>query len=260
MTTDCPSPNPAASLPLSDPLCVAAADCCDAFKAAGEASQATVSYTRQFQYGHWVSWYAAIWILIFTLSNAGTILRNRTRRGLRTSTKNTSAKELRPSPLQKLRTLLRGLGYRRPTGSFAGLPSLAVTTFLLLAVLFVTVLTFAARPYYRQHRGYGSPPLAIRTGLMAAACTPLLIALSGKANLISFLTGLGHERLNVVHRWVGWICFALSVAHTIPFLVAPLRDGGHTALRKQFYGQGAFEVREDVPKPPMFCTAWREKI
>lgn len=77
---------------------------------------------------------------------------------------------------------------------------------------------------------------------MAVALTPLIFALSGKANLITMLTGVGHEKLNIVHRWVGWITFGLSVAHTIPFIVAPLKDGGYKALHKQYYKPGAFEV------------------
>lgn len=72
--------------------------------------------------------------------------------------------------------------------------------------------------------------------------TPLLVALAGKAKVVTLVTGLGHEKLNVVHRWVGWSVFGLSVAHTIPFIVAPLPDGGYSALHKQFYKPGTFEV------------------
>ena len=77
---------------------------------------------------------------------------------------------------------------------------------------------------------------------MAVALTPLIIALSGKANLITLLTGIGHEKLNVIHRWTSWLCLGLSVVHTIPFIVAPLKDGGHKTLHKQYYKPGAFEV------------------
>lgn len=72
--------------------------------------------------------------------------------------------------------------------------------------------------------------------------TPLLVALAGKTNVVALVTGLGHEKLNVVHHWVGWSVFGLSAAHTIPFLVAPLRDGGYSALHKQFYEPGSFDV------------------
>ena len=114
--------------------------------------------------------------------------------------------------------------------------------FLATFVFFVTA-TFAVQPYYRDNRGYGSPPLAIRTGLMAVACTPILVALAGKANIVTLLTGFGHEKLNVIHRYVGWMCFFLSIVHTLPFIVAPLGDGGYAALQAQFYSPGAFEVR-----------------
>ena len=77
---------------------------------------------------------------------------------------------------------------------------------------------------------------------MAAACTPLIVAMSGKANFITLLTGIGHERLNFVHQWVAYMCLGLSVVHTVPFLVAPLKDGGYAALHRQFYKPGAFEV------------------
>ena len=135
------------------------------------------------------------------------------------------------------------------------LPSFGMLAFLLLGVLFLFVLTFAGRPYYRQHRGYGSPPLAIRTGMKAASLTPPLVVSCGKANmvaLLSLLTGLGHEKLNVFHRWFGWPVFGLSVAHKVPFLVAPLHDEGYSALQKQFYKPGSFEVKKD----PVVLVLW----
>ena len=86
---------------------------------------------------------------------------------------------------------------------------------------------------------------------MAAAGTPLLVALAGKANLVSALTGIGHERLNVVHRWVSGMVVGLSVVHTIPFIVAPLKDGGRRALRKQYY-KGSFEVSRGLLHKHLF--------
>ena len=91
---------------------------------------------------------------------------------------------------------------------------------------------------------------------MAASLTPLLIALSGKANLVTLLTGLGHEKLNIFHCWVGWSMFGLSVAHTIPFIVAPLHDGGYSALHEQFYKPGSFEVNDDLEYLECSCSYW----
>ena len=77
---------------------------------------------------------------------------------------------------------------------------------------------------------------------MAIALVPIIVALSGKVNVVTMLTGIGYEKLNVVHRWVSWISFALSIAHTVPFVAAPLMEGGPSELYKQYYSPGAFEV------------------
>ena len=119
---------------------------------------------------------------------------------------------------------------------------MGMATFIGLAVLFLTIMSFVQKPYYRLHRGFGSPPLGVRTGLMAIALTPIIVALSGKYNVVTLITGISHERLNVLHRYVGYICLALSVVHTIPFIVAPLKDGGYAALYTQFYQPGGYEV------------------
>ena len=232
--------SPTANLPLSDPRCNS--DNCRAFYNAHELSQQLYSYHFQYDYGHLVTWYYLAFIGVFCLVY---ILGKR--KEYQRRSRATSAESNKPSTVDKFIALWRYAGYRRVSGWWSGilgLPSMGMLAFLLLAVLYCSILTFDTRPYYRQHRGYGSPMLAVRTGLMAVALTPLIIALSGKANIVTLLTGIGHERLNVIHRWVGWICFGLSVVHTIPFIVAPLRDGGYAALHAQFYKPGGFEVRD----------------
>jgi hypothetical protein len=77
---------------------------------------------------------------------------------------------------------------------------------------------------------------------MATALIPLIIALSGKVNIISLLTGTGHEKLNVFHRYVGWIMFALSTVHTIPFFWQLQHEGGFAYVKRKFYAPGALEV------------------
>ena len=224
------------NIPLSDPNC--RNDFCLAFEAAHNLSQKEVSYYYQFEYGHWTTWLYIILVFIFMLVHGFRMWTDRNPR------LNNGLSSLR-SIYQKGLAAGRYLSYRRLSGKsfdLLGLPSLGMLAFFLLAGLFLAILTFAVRPYYRQYRGFGSPPLAIRTGLMAIACTPLLLALAGKANIITLLTGIGHEKLNAIHRWVAWMCFALSVAHTVPFIVAPLREGGYAALHDQFYSPGAFEV------------------
>jgi hypothetical protein len=84
--------------------------------------------------------------------------------------------------------------------------------------------------------------LAVRAGVMACALTPVIVALSGKYNVVTLITGISHERLNVLHRYTGYTCLGLSVVHTIPFFVAPLRDGGYAALHAGFYESGSLYV------------------
>jgi predicted ferric reductase len=118
------------------------------------------------------------------------------------------------------------------------LPSANMSAFVVVTIVFLTALVFTQRPYYRQHLGFGSPPIAIRSGLMAFACLPILVPLAGKANIITLLTGISHEKLNVVHRWVAWMSFVLSLLHALPYFIASYRDygfGGYTRVKYEFY-------------------------
>lgn len=223
-----------ANLSLNDPRCNS--DDCIAFYAAHNRSQATVSYYYQYEYGHWTTWYYIIVIFLFMVVYAYHLWYDR-----RIKPSNSS----KPSILDKAVAVWRTIAYRRYHGRVAdilGLPSIGLQIFLLGPLVFATVATFAARPYYRERRGFGSPPLAIRTGLMSIALTPIIFALAGKVNLVTLLTGIGYEKLNVIHRWTSYLCFALAVVHTVPFIVAPLKEGGPHALHKQYYKKGGFEV------------------
>ena len=237
-----------ANLPLSDPRCINSS--CIAFDAATNRSQEITPWAGQFEYGHWTTWYYIVILFVLMMIHG---LRTLNDRSAPPTTKVPTTSTL----LQKAVAAGRYLAYRRIRGPLAdrfGLPSFGMLAFLLATVLFVSILTFAARPYYRAHEGYGSPPIAIRTGLMAFACTPILVALAGKANPVTLLTGISHEKLNVVHRWVGWITFVLSVVHTVPFIVAPLRDRGYTSLHQQFYGYGKIGVT--MVSMRFYATIW----
>lgn len=85
-----------------------------------------------------------------------------------------------------------------PPLDMLGPPSGGVLALLLASFVFLTALVFAARPFYRPHLGYGSPPSATRSELLAFACIPLFIALAGKVDLVAMLTSINHEKLNVL--------------------------------------------------------------
>ena len=114
-------------------------------------------------------------------------------------------------------------------------PSPGVVAIVSIALIFVTLYCFIPQPLYYASIAFGSPPLAIRAGMLAVSMMPWIIALSMKANLITMLTGIGHERLNVLHRWAGYLCLFLSLIHTIPFYVTPVWDKGGLAVFKNYF-------------------------
>lgn len=79
---------------------------------------------------------------------------------------------------------------------------------------------------------------------MAVALMPWIVGLSMKANIITLITGIGHERLNVLHRWAAYLCLVLSVIHTVPFYITPIWEKGARATfeamftREGFYAYG----------------------
>lgn len=139
-------------LPLTDPRCKDAS--CIAFQAATNLSQAEISYYYQFEYGHWVAWYYSAILAFAALVHFFDLYRTRNRRPASVS---------RPNLFDKAQAIRRCFSYRRFDDRL-GLPSFGMLAFLLLGLLFLFILTFAVRPYYRERDGYGSPPLAIRAG------------------------------------------------------------------------------------------------
>lgn len=62
--------------------------------------------------------------------------------------------------------------------------------------------------------------------MTALAMTPFVLMLGMKSNFISVITGVGHEKLNVLHRWLGYFLGFFSLVHAVPFIIEPLRNGG----------------------------------
>jgi predicted ferric reductase len=99
----------------------------------------------------------------------------------------------------------------------------------LLGAVFFFSMTFGPKPYYWPNTEMvsygGSPPLATRTGWMALGLFPFTIILASKANWITIVTGVPHEKLQVFHRWSAWTMFVLALIHTFPFLVVNIQSG-----------------------------------
>ncbi|BGP58497.1 hypothetical protein JCM8202_001162 [Rhodotorula sphaerocarpa] len=103
-------------------------------------------------------------------------------------------------------------------------PTKGVILLIVVFYLFAVVWTFAQTPYYRSRWNVGSPPLAIRTGLLALGCFPFILALGAKVNLIGFIVGCSHEKLQVFHQWLSFLFLFLSLLHTFPFVVQGTRE------------------------------------
>jgi hypothetical protein len=117
------------------------------------------------------------------------------------------------------------------------LPPLGVLFVVVPALIFTVLYCFIPQPLYWQSIRFGSPPLAIRAGMIAVAMMPWIVALSMKANFIALLTGIGHERLNVLHRWLAYLCLLLSLIHTIPFYVQPVWEHGGLNIFQSYFGK-----------------------
>lgn len=115
-------------------------------------------------------------------------------------------------------------------------PPLGVLFVVIPALLFTVLYCFVPQPLYWQSIRYGSPPLAIRAGMIAVAMMPWIVALSMKANFIAMLTGIGHERLNVLHRWLAYLCLLLSLIHTVPFYIQPVWEHGGLDVFESYFG------------------------
>lgn len=229
-------------LPISDPLC--ANDTCLEYATAHKESQARISWASQFEYGKYVSYFYCAIIGIATIAFAASSYSHR-----RTAQNSRRFQDGTTSASEKLRACFRRFSYRRFSG--AGntfLPcSLGLAMLILVSLLFSVLLCFVQHPYYRADRGYGSPALGVRAGLAAIAMTPITVALSGKYNFITLLTGVSYEKLHVLHRWAGYIYLFFSIVHTIPFIIADLASGGSTRLWYQFYNMGSMEYTGIAP-------------
>ncbi|KAK6199607.1 ferric reductase transmembrane component 7 [Scheffersomyces amazonensis] len=150
----------------------------------------------------------------------------------------------------------RYLGYKQIPARisyFTSLPpSLGSTLFTMFTSLYLFCYSLVPHFWYRGCFGFGSPPLAVRSGIMAAALTPFIYILSGKANMITFLTGISYEKLNQYHQYVGLSAFVLALIHTIPFIYQPLAEGGAKNLSYEFRTDFAFYSGI----PPLIILGW----
>jgi hypothetical protein len=121
------------------------------------------------------------------------------------------------------------------------LPSFSTLTIALLGVTMSILYCFIQQPLLWKSMAFGSPPLSVRSGMMAVSLMPWIIAMAMKANVVSLLTGIGHERLNVLHRWGAYLCLMLSIIHAVPFYIQKAQDpAGYAVYQTYFQTNGLY--------------------
>ncbi|CAK9441997.1 uncharacterized protein LODBEIA_P58030 [Lodderomyces beijingensis] len=108
------------------------------------------------------------------------------------------------------------------------------TLFMGVSSFYLLCYCFIPHFWYRGCAGFGSPPLAVRAGMMSTALMPFIYVLAGKSNMITLLTGISYEKLNAYHQFVGVAAFVLSIVHAVPFVYQDLQEGGSSVLHHNF--------------------------
>ncbi|KAJ4297991.1 ferric-chelate reductase Frp1 [Kalmusia sp. IMI 367209] len=93
---------------------------------------------------------------------------------------------------------------------FLRLPTLGRVSLVLGNIVVIVVLCFygldVGDRWQRENIGY-------RCGFVTIAQFPLIFLLAGKNNLIGYLTGVSHERLNWLHRWCARCLLLTATLH-----------------------------------------------
>lgn len=206
------------------------------YRAFHDRLQAAVPWVDQPKYGYYTLYFGCAFIIVALIKHFYYSCRDANA---------LNSKWLQPvhSFVDVCTSYCRYFGYKRiPTqiSYFTSLPpSLGSSLFLLGSSLYMFLWCLVPHFWYRGCRGFGSPPLAVRAGIMATALTPFIYILSGKTNFVTLVTGISYDRLNYIHQYVGVAALVLSVIHTIPFFHQALVEGGYANL-KQFFDENFY--------------------
>lgn len=204
-----PSGVPFADLPITNSNCMNKS--CEAYAAGWNASEKEIPLMTQIDYSYWTLCYYLSWLVIFVAAHWIHVISNHFTRP------RTVGSTPKTRWTHKIAARYRSVAYRRFSGRWAklGMPSLGLFALFALSTVFFTCLIFPEKPYLRSRFRFGSPPLSVRCAMTISALMPLLIALGGKVNIITWMTGASYAELNIFHRFVGGVVFALATIHTV---------------------------------------------
>jgi predicted ferric reductase len=118
--------------------------------------------------------------------------------------------------------------YRVPGLNWSSAP-LGILLLGAVGMIYFFCMTLGPKPFYWPTTAtlkFGnSPPIATRSGWLSLACFPFIFATAGKSNLITAITGVSHEKLQVFHRWISYACFVSALIHTFPFIIYNIQQG-----------------------------------
>ncbi|CCH42885.1 Respiratory burst oxidase protein [Wickerhamomyces ciferrii] len=200
----------------------------------------------QVHYGYYVVYFGIVLIFLTFLKNIYFKYNDYSYRNSKIG-----FKHYRLSIMNKIIGVSRYISYKKLPiiiSRITGLPSSFGTLFIIISsTLFIFCYCFIPKIWIRPCKGFGSPPLAVRAGLMCMGLTPYLYLLSGKTNFISGITGISYEKLNIFHQGLGWGSLFLGLVHTVPFFTQPVAEGGYSNLNKvikedALYVNGIFAI------------------
>ncbi|CUA72829.1 Ferric/cupric reductase transmembrane component 7 [Rhizoctonia solani] len=130
-----------------------------------------------------------------------------------------------------LRPLAESRGMNRLVARYAGY-SVGQYVILFGYAALITVAMFL----------FASPVSNIkRAGFVCISQIPIVFALGTKNSLVGWLVGMGYEKLNYIHRWVGQLMFITGLFHVVGYLVKWTKSGVlPIAAKNQFWGWMAF--------------------
>ena len=129
--------------------------------------------------------------------------------------------------------------------------SILITLYLILNLVFMCVdyHLFEANLYWPAEENIQlTPYIADRSGILAFAQIPLLIAFAGRNNILIGLTGWSFQTFNVWHKWVARVCLIHTFVHSVGYTVYAFQEGGAEVLAA--YYQDTYLRWGAVVRPP----------
>jgi len=111
--------------------------------------------------------------------------------------------------------------------------TILISTYLAINLIFMCVgyHTFSENMYWPEQTDIQlTRYVADRSGILAFAQIPLLIAFAGRNNVLIGLTGWSYSTFNVWHKWIARVCLIYTFIHSVTYTVYAFQEGGAEML------------------------------